>query len=110
MARLYRRWDTPHSRFGDIVVLGFVLAQFLDGTFTYVGISMWGPGIEGNPLISSVVSYAGLGVGLAGAKLFAVSLGIALHLWRVHNVVALLTVIYFVGAILPWMAIFLFGS
>jgi hypothetical protein len=107
MARLYRRWDTG-SRFGDIVVLLFLLAQCLDGAFTYLGISLWGPGVEGNPLISSAVSYAGLGLGLAGAKLFAVSLGIALHVARVHNALALLTGIYILGAIVPWMAMFLF--
>lgn len=107
MAFLYRRWDTPRSRFGDIVVLGFLLAQCLDGAFTYLGVSIWGAGVEGNPIISSAVSYAGLGVGLAGAKLFAVALGIALHLCRVHNVVALLTAIYLVGAIVPWTLLFL---
>jgi hypothetical protein len=37
----------------------------------------------------------------------AVSLGIALHLRRVHNVVALLTAIYLAAAILPWTALFL---
>jgi hypothetical protein len=107
MARLYRRWDTG-SRFGDIVVLLFLVAQCLDGGFTYLGISFWGPGVEGNPLISSAVSYAGLGLGLAGAKLFAVALGIALHIGRVHNALALLTGIYVFGAIVPWMAMFLF--
>ena len=108
MARLYRRWDTQRSLFGDIVVLSFVLAQCLDGGFTYVGVSLWGPGAEANPLISSAISHAGLGVGLAGAKLLAVGLGIVLHLYRVHNVVALLTLIYVVCAILPWTALFLF--
>src|SRR5687767_12725667 len=107
MARLYRRWDTPRSPFGDLVVLGFVITQCLDGAFTYLGVSLWGPGAEGNPLIRSVISQAGLGVGLAGAKLFAVGLGMFLHLCRVHNIVALLTVIYVVCAIVPWTALFL---
>jgi hypothetical protein len=106
MARLYKRWDTP-SRFGDFVVLGFLLMQGLDGIFTYLGVSTWGLGIEANPLISSAVSFAGLGAGLTGAKLIAVVCGILLHLRRVHNIVALLTVIYFAIAILPWTAIFL---
>jgi hypothetical protein len=106
MARLYRQWETPRSRFGDFVILSFLITQCLDGAFTYLGISFWGPEAEGNPLISSAVSYAGLGVGLTGAKLFAVSLGIALHLCRVHNVVALLTVVYLICAIVPWAALF----
>jgi hypothetical protein len=39
-------------------------------------------------------------------KLVAVAFGIALHLRRVHNVVALLTAIYVAAAILPWTALF----
>jgi hypothetical protein len=107
MARFYRQWETPRSRFGDVVVLSFVITQCLDGALTYLGISLWGLAAEGNPLITSAVSYAGLGVGLAGAKLFAVGLGIALHLCRVHNVVAALTIVYIVCAIVPWTALFL---
>ncbi len=80
MSRLNRRWDTPRCVFGDVVVLAFVLAQGLAGVFTYLGVSFWGLGAEGNPLVSSAVLVAGLGPGLAGVKLFAVGLGIALHL------------------------------
>jgi hypothetical protein len=107
MARLYRPWETPNSLFGDVAVLGFVLVQCLDGIFTYLGVSIWGPGIEANPLISSAVQVAGLGTGLAGAKLFAVGLGMVLHLCRIHTIVALLTAVYFALAILPWSYLFL---
>ncbi len=109
MRRLYRRWDTKRCLFGDFVVLGFVMAQCLDGVFTYLGINLWGPGVEGNPLIRSAVAYAGPGLGLAGAKLFAVALGIALHLFRVHNVVALLTGLYVLGALIPWAVVLTLG-
>jgi hypothetical protein len=44
---------------------------------------------------------------LAGVKLIAVGLGIVLHHFRVHNIVALLTAIYIAAAIIPWMAMFL---
>ena len=107
MALLWKRWDGSPTRFGDVVVLGFLLVQCLDGAFTYLGISMWGLGIEANPLIASFVTAAGLTVGLTAAKLVAVMFGIALHLGRVHAVVALLTAIYLAVAILPWTAIFL---
>jgi hypothetical protein len=107
MARLYRRWDTPRCVFGDAVVLAFVVAQCLDGVFTYLGISIWGLQAEANPLVSSAVVAAGLVPGLAGVKLIAVSLGIALHHCRVHNLVALLTAVYVAAAIVPWMAMFL---
>jgi len=106
-AILYKRWDTPRSIFGDLVVVFFVLVQCLDGAFTYLGVRIWGLGIEGNPLVSSAVASAGLGAGLAGAKAVAIGFGMLLHLNRVHNVVALLTAIYVAAAIVPWTAMFL---
>ncbi len=107
MAALYKRWDLAGSRFGDLTVLGFLFVQALDGAFTYLGVRIWGPGIEANPLINSAVTMAGPVIGVTGAKLVAIALGIALHLTRVHNLVALLTVIYVAAAILPWAAVFL---
>jgi hypothetical protein len=109
MERFCRPWDNERSRFGDFAVLVFLLAQCLDGAFTYLGVSTWGIEIEGNPIVSLAVSVAGLGLGLVAAKLLAASLGIALHLRRVHHVVAVLAAIYVVFAILPWTAMFLTG-
>jgi len=106
MSRLSRRWNTG-STFGDLTVLGFVLVQCLDGIFTYLGVKMWGPGIEANPIVSSAMSFAGLGVGLASAKLIAVGFGIVLHLRRTHMIVAILTAFYFAAAIVPWTTLFL---
>jgi hypothetical protein len=107
MAYLYQRWDS-RSTFGDLAVVAFVLVQCLDGIFTYLGVKTWGLGIEANPLITSAVSMAGLGVGLAGTKLIAVGFGIILHLRRTHIVVAILTAFYFAAAIIPWTTLFLF--
>ena len=107
MAHSYQRWDTRERRFGDLVVVCFLLVQFLDGAFTYLGVSMWGPSIEANPLVRLAVAAAGLATGLAAAKLVAIGLGIVLHLRRVHGVVALLTAIYVAASILPWTALFL---
>jgi hypothetical protein len=107
MQGLRTRWDRPNSRFGDVVVIGFLLVQCLDGALTYVGVRTWGLSIEANPLISSAVHALGLGVGLAGVKLLAGTLGILLHLRSVHVMVALLTVLYVAVAIVPWTALFL---
>jgi hypothetical protein len=107
MTRLYKPWETPNSRFGDLVVVGFLVVQFLDGGFTYVGVSIWGPGIEANPLLSSAMAHAGVGTSLALAKSIAIAFGIILHLYRVHTVVAMLTVFYVAAAIVPWAALFL---
>ena len=81
--------------------------QCLDGALTYLGVHIWGPSIEANPLIRSAVALAGVGGGLAAAKLTAIGLGMALHLRRVHGIVALLTVFYLAVAILPWTVLFL---
>jgi hypothetical protein len=89
------------------VVLSFVVVQGLDGVFTYLGVRIWGPTIEANPIVSSTVQWVGLGAGLATVKLVAVAFGIVLHLRRVHNLVALLTAIYVAAAILPWTALFI---
>lgn len=87
--------------------MAFLFVQVLDGGFTYLGVSIWGLGIEANPLISLAVTAAGLAAGLTAAKLIAALFGIVLHLHRVHALVALLTAFYLAVAILPWAAIFL---
>jgi hypothetical protein len=107
MALLYKRWDEPRSLFGDLMVVAFLVMQCLDGVFTYVGVGIWGPTIEANPLISSAMAVGGVVSGVAAAKLVAISFGIVLHLRRVHNLVAALSAIYFAAAILPWTALFL---
>ena len=110
MALLYKRWDEPRSLFGDLMVLTFLIAQCLDGTFTYLGVATWGPGIEANPLVSSAMGVAGVAGGVLSAKAIAIGFGIVLHLRRVHNLVAALTAIYVAAAILPWTALFLLTS
>ena len=75
-------------------MLVFVVVQGLDGALTYLGVHIWGISIEANPLVSSAVSMAGVGAGLAAAKLFAVGL-------------ALLSVFYIAVAILPWAMLFM---
>jgi hypothetical protein len=102
-----RRFVTGHGLFGDVSVLVFVLVQCLDGVFTYCGLHIWGTSVEANPLVSSAVSLAGVGPGLAVAKLVAVGLGVVLHLRRVHLVVAALSAFYIAVAILPWAVMFL---
>ncbi|HEX7485383.1 MAG TPA: DUF5658 family protein [Vicinamibacterales bacterium] len=102
------RWifnRSAESRFGNGIVLAFLVAQALDGVLTYVGLTSIGRVAEGNPLVASLMAVFGLGTGLAGAKLVAGSLGIALHLFGTHRLVALLTAIYVVAAIGPWAAL-----
>lgn len=104
---LSHRLEWPHGLFGDLAMLLFVIVQGLDGALTYLGVHIWGLSIEANPLVSTAVTVAGVGAGLALAKLFAVALGVVLHLRRIHIVVALLSVFYLAVAILPWTVLFL---
>ncbi len=91
-----------HSRFGDAVIVLFLVSQALDGIFTYLGLQQYGVAAEGNPLIVSVMPVLGQGLAVACAKLFAASLGLILHLRGVHDAVALLTVLYVGAAVVPW--------
>lgn len=107
------RWifnRTKESPYGNLVVVVFLIVQALDGALTYVGLATIGQVVEGNPLVASLMAVFGLGLGLTGAKLFAASLGIALHLFGTHRLIAALTAFYLAGAIFPWMAIFAFLS
>jgi hypothetical protein len=107
MEPLYKRWEEPRSIFGNLAVIGFLLVQSLDGIFTYLGVSIWGPGVEANPIVGMAMTLGGTAPGLAGLKLIAIGFGIALHLRRAHTVVAFLTCVYIAVAILPWTALFL---
>jgi hypothetical protein len=101
------RLHSPHGLFGDVAVVLFVIVQGLDGALTYLGVHTWGLSIEANPIVSSAVSMAGVGTGLAVTKLFAIALGIMLHLRRIHTVVALLVGFYVAVAIVPWTLMFM---
>lgn len=95
--------------FGDVAVIVFLLAQASDGVLTYIGVSIYGHAIEGNPLIAWLMAQMGDGPALAATKLTAGGFGIALHLSAVHKAVAALAGFYVVVAIVPWIVIlFLF--
>ena len=91
--------------FGDLSVVVFLLTQASDGVLTYIGVSTYGHAIEGNPLITWLMTALGEGPGLATAKITAGVFGIALHLAGVHRAVALLAGFYVVVAIGPWVTI-----
>jgi hypothetical protein len=103
MLRLRRFREHRHTRFGNAVILMFLCAQAADGVLTYLGVQLFGPGVEANPLLVWLMATLGQGPALATAKLAAASLGSLLHLMTVHKLVALLTGFYLVAAILPWI-------
>jgi len=95
------------SSFGDAVILLFLFAQTADGMCTYVGLSTLGVSLEANPLLLALISTFGLGTAVAGAKIFAAILGMSLHRLGVHGILAGLTGVYLLAAVLPWIRIFL---
>ena len=101
---------THRSMFGDLALILFLLAQASDGVLTYVGVSLYGPHIEGNPVIGWLMAAMGEGPALATAKLAAGGFGIALHLSAVHKAVACLALFYVVVAVCPWLAILFWSA
>jgi hypothetical protein len=101
------RTIAERSRFGDAVIVVFLLAQAADGVMTYVGVTTLGVHLEANPLLAALMNAFGYGTAVAGAKLLASGLGISLHLFGVHRVLAVLTGVYLVAAVLPWAGLLL---
>ena len=93
------------SKFGDVALVAFLAAQACDGVLTYVGVSIYGLRMEGNPLLVWLMATMGRGMAVATAKTAAGVFGIALHLSSVHRVVALLAFFYVAVAVLPWIGI-----
>ena len=91
------------SRVGDIVWLAFVVVQALDGVFSYVGVRTIGPWIEANPVVAWYASEYGPAIAFLGAKLFAVACGTVLYAMSRHRTLALLTLIYVIFAVGPWI-------
>jgi uncharacterized membrane protein len=103
----FRRWAGGRSRFGDAIIVLFLLAQAADGVMTYVGVTTLGIHLEANPLLALLMNLFGQGMAVTGAKLVAAGLGISLHLIGVHRVLAVLTGVYVVAAVLPWVGLLL---
>ena len=99
---LLHRTVAERSRFGDAVIVLFLLAQAADGVLTYVGVTTFGVHLEANPLLASLMDIFGYGTAVTGAKVVASGLGISLHLVGVHRILAILTGVYVVAAVLPW--------
>ena len=88
----------------------FLVTQACDGVLTYVGVRIYGLGIEANPFLAWLMATLGQGLALATAKTGAGAIGIGLHLAGVHRVVAGLAAFYLLVAILPWIAILVISS
>ena len=89
----------------EILWLAFVTVQALDGAMSYVGVSLHGPDIEANPLIGWYLAAFGPAVGFTMAKLFAVTCGAVLYVTARYRWVAILTLVYLIFAVGPWVGL-----
>ena len=80
----------------------FAAIQLADGALTAAGVAQFGPHVEGNPLIDFAARGLGFGAAIVGAKVFAVFCATVLHVQSRHLTLALLTLGYVAGAIVPW--------
>jgi hypothetical protein len=81
----------------------FLLFQVADGLITYAAVLTFGITAEGNPLLVTWMHLAGPGQTLLGAKLLACGCGAILYALGVFRILALLTLLYFGAAIVPWL-------
>ena len=93
----------PGSQTRSIAALAlFVSVQLADGVWTASGITRFGPEMEANPLLYFLMTTCGMAGTLVSVKLLTMSSGAFLHFKSQDLALALLTVIYVFGAILPW--------
>ena len=85
------------------ILIMFLAAQACDGIFTYAAVSAHGLAVEGNLLLATWMALVGPATALVGAKTLAGACGVLLYLKGVHRTLALLTVLYTLGAVGPWM-------
>jgi hypothetical protein len=86
-----------------LILALFLILQACDGVFTYVGVSVEGLAAEGNLLLAMWMAMLGPAPALVVAKMFAACCGVILYLVGVHRILALLTALYLVAAVGPWM-------
>jgi hypothetical protein len=90
----------------QLIVAVFLLAQASDGLLTYAAVQLFGPAVEGNPLLAAFMHMVGPETAILGAKLFASACGVFLHCRGTHRVLLGLTVLYGAAAIGPWLVVF----
>ena len=93
-------------RLPRLVLLFYLVAQAYDGLFTYVAVRALGVDVEGNPLLAALMAHYGPAPALMVAKLVAAASGILVYARNLNGILAALTALYLVAAILPWLYIY----
>lgn len=89
-----------------VTLLVFLALQGFDGLFTYTAVHAYGMHAEGNVLIATWMTLVGPTLALFGAKTVASACGILLYVRGMHRTLSMLTGLYVIGAIGPWMMVF----
>jgi len=97
---LHERGGMSPSR---LVFAVFLVFQAADGLMTYGAVSIYGGIAEGNPLLQTWIHLVGAGPALFGAKVLASGCGAILYLLGVTRILATLTALYLVAAVIPWL-------
>lgn len=92
--------------FSRLTLLLFLTAQGFDGLFTYIAVHAYGVHAEGNVLIATWMALVGPGAALFGAKTVAGACGLLLYARGLHRTLSLLTILYVIGAIGPWLMVY----
>jgi hypothetical protein len=93
----------PSPRF---ILLLFLVAQVCDGLLTYAAVAVLGVVGEGNLLLASAMHLAGAGPALLAAKTLAAVCGVLLYVRGFYAILGVLTGLYMLLAITPWLVIF----
>lgn len=78
------------------------ILQILDGLLTFWGVSNFGPNVEGNPLVKSLIEKFGADAALLSIKLFGIFLSFLFVKLEAHKVLIFLTGLYG-GVVLIWL-------
>lgn len=89
-----------------LILLVFLLLQAFDGLLTYLAVGVLGVVGEGNILLASAMHVAGAGPALLAAKTIAAVCGLILYVRGFHGILGVLTGLYLVAAIAPWLVVF----
>jgi hypothetical protein len=89
-----------------VVLVLFLLVQACDGVFTYTAVHAYGVAAEGNMILATWMTLVGPFPTLFVAKMVAAGGGVLLYARGIHRTLALLTLLYVLGAIGPWIVVF----
>jgi hypothetical protein len=89
-----------------LVLAVFIALQAADGLLTYAAVQRFGLQAEGNPILVAWIMLTGSGPALVGAKALAVACGGILYAAGVHYVLAGLSALYLLAAVVPWLRVF----